>query len=623
MMKIPQTGTFIELDPVIGWQATTSQLSPFIAAGLAPNCSAGQPAAASSAVPPAWCPSSSTSAQPDNPVTPQGWIVDCVTGQPLPFLPALAAQLDYPIAFALGKNDRKLYLLDDGVNRIKVLDLEQRREFAAIAGFGGEGKQARSFRHPRGIAVADDGSCIVADTGNHQVKIFSRFPNALLAVWGSGSAGNAEGEFSAPWKVAVDRCGLIYIADRGNGRVQRMHRDGSSAAPIGGLKSPTGLALGPDGTLAVLDSPNIHVYAPGQTIPVSTLPAVADASCLTFDATGCYLYVGTSTALVYKFEVSAGAGFRKVGIGVTGVQGRLLDLIWIPGEQLLAILLPHCAQQPNLVAIPTCGTYLPSGTLTTVTLDSGIENCVWDRIQLKATVPAGTGIVVSTETAATDIWNLEKAQFLADCSAYSPANQACPLALTGNNPDCLVQSAPGRYLRLQVQLNSNVIASPLLESIQVSYPRSSYLQYLPAVYQEDDLSRVFLDRFLRIFQTTFDGFDKTLDTMWTRFDPLSVPELVVLLAGSLDRISHQSFLDRSAAPRRVEKCRPALSIARNAPRSTAVDPAILRRRCASHRAFSSARIDYPGRQARRRYHARSSHTLMEPRLLPAVAIGCL
>jgi phage tail-like protein len=64
----------------------------------------------------------------------------------------------------------------------------------------------------------------------------------------------------------------------------------------------------------------------------------------------------------------------------------------------------------------------------------------------------------------------------------------------------------------------------VLRGIHISFPRASYLQNLPAVYQEDDQSRVFLDRFLRIFQTTFDGLDRTIDGMWMRFDPLSVPD---------------------------------------------------------------------------------------------------
>ncbi len=96
--------------------------------------------------------------------------------------------------------------------------------------------------------------------------------------------------------------------------------------------------------------------------------------------------------------------------------------------------------------------------------------------------------------------------------------------LPGIIPIAWCRASPGRYLRVQLQLKSNGIVSPLLLGVQISFPRSSYLQYLPAVYQEDDQSRVFLDRFLRNFQTTFDGIDRTIDQMWARFDPLSVPD---------------------------------------------------------------------------------------------------
>lgn len=482
MIQYPQPAPSIELDPVIGWQATTINLSP---------------------------------------ATPSGLVVDCVTGQPQTLVPSLASQLGYPVALALDETKRKLYLLDDEGNRVKVLDLDQQQEVAVIEGVGGKGKQARRFRNPRGLVLLDDGSLVIADTGNHQVKIFSRYPHALLAVWGSGTPGSGVGEFSSPWRVAAGKCGLVYIADTGNGRVQRILRNGTALAPIGGLKAPFGLALGSDGTLAVLDSGSIYIYPPGETTSSQSF-AVPSASCLTIDDSG-YLYVGTVTALVYKFELDSTGSYRSVGIGVTGVDGQFLDLIWTPESQLVGILLAKCAATPTLSTIAICGSYVPSGTFTTLTLDSGIENCVWDRIKLNASVPIGTLITVVTQTAATDIWANAPA-FQADCSTYSPGNQNCPLSLTGENPDCLVQSQPGRYLRMQLQFSSNEKTSPTLRSVEITFPRQSYLQYLPAVYQEDDQSRVFLDRFLRIFQTTFDGLDRTLDAMWTRFDPLSVPD---------------------------------------------------------------------------------------------------
>jgi phage tail-like protein len=470
---------FIELDPVIGWQASTERLSP---------------------------------------VTPAGLAVDCVTGQPLPFAPSLTDQPGYPIALA--HHHGSLFLVDDAENRVRTIDLGTPREFATVTGYGGFGRQPRQLRHPRGMAVLEDGACVIADTGNHQVKIFSCFPHALLSVWGSGAAGNGPREFNTPWKVAADRCGLIYITDRVNGRVLRIRRDGRADLPIGGLKNPTGLALGPDGTLVVLDGSTVHVYAPGGVTESQSI-VVEGASCVTVDDSG-YLYIGTSGALIYKYEATGTAAFRQVGIGVTGVAGRLLDLLWTPEAQLVGILLAKCAANPTLVTLPTCGSYLPCGILTTNTLDSGIENCIWDRIHLNATIPSGTIIEIVTQTANSDVWTDNP--FQAECTAYSPNSQNCALVITQNATDCLVQSTPGRYLRMQLQLKTNGVASPVLRGLQISFPRASYLQYLPAVYQEDDRSRVFLDRFLRIFQTTFDEFDRTLDDLWRRFDPQATPD---------------------------------------------------------------------------------------------------
>jgi phage tail-like protein len=98
-----------------------------------------------------------------------------------------------------------------------------------------------------------------------------------------------------------------------------------------------------------------------------------------------------------------------------------------------------------------------------------------------------------------------------------------PIVLSGDPLDCLVQGGPGRYLKLILTLRGNGIATPVLRGIRIWFPRDSLLKYLPAVYQEDDESRAFLSRFLSILQTDFDGFDETIDTLWTLFDPQSVP----------------------------------------------------------------------------------------------------
>lgn len=513
--------TYFELDPITGWrEAKFDALSPVSSSLAVSECARGwqvvecepdPPSASATRVTgePSYLIASASggNAKPED--LGSGLAVDCVPGRPQKFAPLVAHQFIYPIALARGGGQEKLYLLDDGIDRVRVVGLEQPNEVKTVAGFGGEGRGARQLRSPRGLAVLEDGSFVIADTGNHQVKIFSTFPNSLLAVWGSDRPGNGPTEFNQPWNVVADPCGLIYIADRGNGRIQRIRRDGSAEPPIGGLQSPSALALGSDDTLVVLDGNAVLIFARGQTTAAQNF-AVADATCVTLDSDG-YLYVGTSTALIHKFAPIGTAKFRCVGIGVTGMDAQFIDLLWTRETQLIGILLEKCVAYPSLWSLSKCGAYLAAGTLTTKTFDSGIENCIWHRVQLDAAVPQGTIIEVSTQTSETntntDTWS-----------------EASTLSLTGNDPDCLVQSPAGRYLRMQVLLKTNGIASPLLRGARIYFPRESYLQYLPAIYQEDDESRVFLDRFLSIFQTTFDALDQRINDTWKLFDPASTPD---------------------------------------------------------------------------------------------------
>ena len=51
-------------------------------------------------------------------------------------------------------------------------------------------------------------------------------------------------------------------------------------------------------------------------------------------------------------------------------------------------------------------------------------------------------------------------------------------------------------------------------------PASTYLNFLPALFQETD----FVSRFLTIFEQTFDPTVQTLETLWAYIDPLTAPE---------------------------------------------------------------------------------------------------
>ncbi|MDX2097709.1 MAG: phage tail protein [Leptolyngbyaceae cyanobacterium bins.59] len=54
-------------------------------------------------------------------------------------------------------------------------------------------------------------------------------------------------------------------------------------------------------------------------------------------------------------------------------------------------------------------------------------------------------------------------------------------------------------------------------------PRSRYLQYLPALYQEVD----FIGRLLKVFEQAFDPIVQSLNGMWANLDPLTAPEALL------------------------------------------------------------------------------------------------
>ena len=105
-----------------------------------------------------------------------------------------------------------------------------------LIGVGGDGGPARqaSLAYPRGIAFAPDGSLYIADTGNSRVRRVGT-DGAISTVAGVGS-----------WNGDLEGCSM----------------DGDGGPATGaGLCAPSGVAVGPDGTVYVADTLNNSVRA--------------------------------------------------------------------------------------------------------------------------------------------------------------------------------------------------------------------------------------------------------------------------------------------------------------------------------------------------------------------------
>ena len=111
----------------------------------------------------------------------------------------------------------------------------------------------------------------MADTGNDRIQVFH--PNGTLAL-AFGSYGAGPGQFISPSGVAIAPDGRIAVADTGNDRIQVFHPNGTPASAIGtvpdagrGYAVPE-VAVAPDGKIVVADANNhrIHVYHPNGTL---------------------------------------------------------------------------------------------------------------------------------------------------------------------------------------------------------------------------------------------------------------------------------------------------------------------------------------------------------------------
>lgn len=126
---------------------------------------------------------------------------------------------------------------------------------------------------PRDLALAPDGTTLVADFGNRRVQRLAPDGTPLAAF---GVAGEGPGQFRDPAGIAVGADGRIWVADTWNHRVQALTPEGRQVAEWhAGLYGPRGIALASTGEVYVTDSGNGRVV---KFAPDGTSTAIADRS---------------------------------------------------------------------------------------------------------------------------------------------------------------------------------------------------------------------------------------------------------------------------------------------------------------------------------------------------------
>ena len=148
--------------------------------------------------------------------------------------------------------------------------------FADIDGHRDGPARDALFNYPHGIALAPDGSVVVADTGNHAIRRISPDGHVTTVTGGNGQGGSEGGrdqaQFSWPRGIAVDADGVIYVGDTQNGLIRKVAADGS-VTTVGSwdFSSPTEMAFDADGNLLFAELNNSRILRLSPDGAVSTV----------------------------------------------------------------------------------------------------------------------------------------------------------------------------------------------------------------------------------------------------------------------------------------------------------------------------------------------------------------
>jgi DNA-binding beta-propeller fold protein YncE len=111
------------------------------------------------------------------------------------------------------------------------------------------------MRNPRGIAIDGTGNLYVVDAGNARVLKFDPSGKLVLTF---GKKGSGQGQFQQASHIALSREGNVLVLDGETSWIQIFTPAGKPVGRIGGpemsLYHPSGLAVGTDGTIFVVDT---------------------------------------------------------------------------------------------------------------------------------------------------------------------------------------------------------------------------------------------------------------------------------------------------------------------------------------------------------------------------------
>jgi len=291
------------------------------------------------------------------------------------------ARFDEPSAVAVSPTG-ELYVADTKNSAIRRIDLNG--HVVTIAGQGSAGfadgpAVAARFAEPEGIVLRADGALLIADSGNHRIRMISG--GSVTTVAGSGVDGTTDGTVAAatfrqPRGITLDETGAIYIADTGNGLIRRIAN--GTVTTISGSPDRRNVPAIVDGPVATatFDDPWAIVYAGALYVADAKHDAIRfvrpELRLGAVDPTRGPRAGGNAVRLL-------GSGFLPGRMSATFGTTVVADLTYVGGGELVAIAPAGSGGTVDVavsngirtVMLPDAYSYVVPPTVTQVTPSTG------------------------------------------------------------------------------------------------------------------------------------------------------------------------------------------------------------------------------------------------------------
>lgn len=379
--------------------------------------------------------------------------------------------------------------------------------------------------------IFDELTLWVNDPANNRILAFSRENYQIKHIIDKYILNNQEKSIE-PIDIGLDEQGHLYILNGipDKNQIIRYHNNEIFREFELNLEEPVGLAIDKNNNIWIIDgkSKALLRYKEEDSKISSDLTVELSNVYDGFQPNGIFInrkeniFISESSrGLVHQFDpdgsyIGAVPGFKGSVQGIT--EGQKGDL--------------YISSDKGISRFSTRQTYTKEvGVYYSKTLDSGIKGCQWHRLALEADIPPGSILDVYYSSSddpelkkiidnklAEKISAQKKEKFINDLLTWTSEPEKNP-------KDMLFRVRNGRYLWLKLQLSTlDEKVKPEIKQMKIFYPRISYLRYLPAIYQENKVSKEFLERFLSIFETAFYDQETKINRIHEYFDPGTVPE---------------------------------------------------------------------------------------------------